>query len=123
GRIPAGATVERTVPTTVGGGDFIALELHDTDFGSAHLVVEAINRRFGAGIADAVDGRTIRVRAPQPASERVAFLAALEDVAIEAAVPAAKVIVNARTGSIVMNQAVTLEACAVAHGNLTVTIQ
>jgi flagellar P-ring protein precursor FlgI len=123
GRIPAGATVERAVATSLGGGDFVALELHDSDFGSARLVVEAINRRFGPATASAIDGRTIRVRAPQPASARVAFLGELEDVGVDTAVAAAKVIINARTGSVVMNQAVTLDACAVAHGNLTVTIQ
>jgi flagellar P-ring protein precursor FlgI len=86
-------------------------------------VVESGNKRFGDGYADAVDGRTIRVRAPAGPSARVAFMAEVENLSIEGSVAAAKVIINARTGSIVMNQAVTLDACAVAHGNLTVTIQ
>jgi flagellar P-ring protein precursor FlgI len=122
GRIAAGATVERAVPSALGDGDFVQLELRDTDFGVARSVVDAVNRRFGAPLASAVDGRTIRVRAPPSSDERVAFVAQVEDVAVETSVPAAKVIVNARTGSIVMNQAVTIDACAVAHGNLTVTI-
>ncbi len=123
GRIAGGATIERAVAASVGTGEFIQLELRDTDFGVARSVVDAVNRRFGVPVASAVDGRTIRVRAPISADERVAFVAQLEDVAVESSVPAAKVIINARTGSIVMNQAVTIEACAVAHGNLTVTIQ
>jgi flagellar P-ring protein precursor FlgI len=123
GRVPSGATVERAVPAPIGEDGYLALELHDTDFSVARQVVDALNKRYGDGAADAIDGRTIRVRAPAGAGARVAFLAEIENVTIEAAAPAAKVIINARTGSIVMNQAVTLEACAVAHGNLTVTIQ
>jgi flagellar P-ring protein precursor FlgI len=123
GRVPAGATVERAVPSPVGEAGFLALELRDTDFSIARQVVEAVNRKFGEGSADAVDGRTIRVKAPAGPSARVAFLADLENLTVEGAIPAARVIINARTGSIVMNQAVTLDACAVAHGNLTVTIQ
>jgi flagellar P-ring protein FlgI len=123
GRVPAGATVERAVPAAIGELGFLMLELRDTDFSVARQLVDAVNKRFGEGYADAVDGRTIRVRAPAGPSARVAFLADLENLTIEGASPAAKVIINARTGSIVMNQAVTLEACAVAHGNLTVTIQ
>jgi flagellar P-ring protein precursor FlgI len=121
GRIPNGATVERAVPMVVGQGEFINLELHDTDFGTARQVSQAINQQY-PDFATAVDGRTIRVRAPQGADERVGFLAALQELTVNAAAPAAKVIINARTGSIVMNQAVSIDACAVAHGNLTVTI-
>jgi flagellar P-ring protein precursor FlgI len=123
GRIPGGATVERVVPMSVGENGHIALELNETNFGVVRQVVAAVNRRFGEPVADAIDGRTIRVRAPADTSARIAFLAELEEVSIETVAPAAKVIFNARTGSIVMNQMVTLDACAVAHGNLTVTIQ
>jgi flagellar P-ring protein precursor FlgI len=123
GRVPAGATVERAVPAVVGEEGTLTLELHDGDFSVAHQVADVLNRRFGEGTANAQDARSIRVRAPAGASARVSFLAELENLPVDAATPAAKVIINARTGSIVMNQAVTLEACAVAHGNLTVTIQ
>ncbi len=122
GRVPGGATVERSVPAVLGGGDSLQVELRHSDFGVARSVVQAVNARFGADVASAVDGRVIRIRAPAGNDARVAFLAALEDVDVELAVPAARVIINARTGSIVMNQSVALEACAVAHGNLTVTI-
>ncbi|MGH8809197.1 MAG: flagellar basal body P-ring protein FlgI [Noviherbaspirillum sp.] len=122
GRISAGATVERAVPTLLGQGDVVHLELNDTDFSTASRVVSAINKRFGAETAAAQDGRVIRVRAPINSDERVSFLGALESLSITPAQMAAKVILNARTGSVVMNQAVTLDSCAVSHGNLSVVI-
>lgn len=122
GRISAGATVERSVPTALGQGDAIHLELNDTDFSTASKVVDAINSRFGQGTAAAQDGRVIRVRAPLNPNERVYFIGALESMSVTPAQMAAKVILNARTGSVVMNQAVTLDSCAVSHGNLSVVI-
>ena len=122
GRISSGATVERAVPTALGQGEMIYLELNDTDFSTASRVVEAVNRRFGPETAAAQDGRVIRVRAPANSDERVAFLGTLESMHITPAQMAAKVILNARTGSVVMNQAVTLDSCAVSHGNLSVVI-
>jgi len=121
GRIPSGATVERGVDNPIAQDPFVELELRDTDFSLARRVSDAVNRRFGSPLATAIDGRTIRVT--PTGTDRVAFVAELEDLAVETPVPAAKVILNARTGSIVMNEAVTIDACAVAHGNLTVTIQ
>ena len=122
GRISAGATVERAVPTSLGEGDAVYLELNDTDFSTAARVVEAINRQFGSDTAAAQDGRVIRVRAPTGSQERVAFLGSLESMNVTPAQMSAKVILNARTGSVVMNQAVTLDSCAVSHGNLSVVI-
>lgn len=122
GRISAGATVERAVPTALGQGDAVYLELNDTDFSTASRVVEAINHQFGTGTAAAQDGRVIRVLAPLESDRRVAFLGALESLHITPAQMAAKVILNARTGSVVMNQAVMLDSCAVSHGNLSVVI-
>jgi len=123
GRIPAGALVERSVPTPFLQGEFLQLELHATDFSNASRVASAINNAFGMGMANAMNGRTIRVRAPLSPDDRVAFLGRIQDLSIDKSVGAAKVIVNARTGSVVMNQAVALESCAIAHGNLTVKIQ
>ena len=126
GRVPGGATVERAVPSAAMSGDTITLELNETDFSAARRVAEAINKVMtsarGTAPAQALDGRTIRVATPLGPHERVAFLSEIEaiDVALDA--PAAKVIVNARTGSVVMNQAVTLAPSAVAHGNLSVTV-
>lgn len=121
GRISAGATVERAVPSTIGQTESVNLELKETDFSTATLVVEAINRRFSQNIAFAQNGRVINVQTPANSS-RVAFLAALESINVAPAAGSAKVIINARTGSVVMNQTVTLESCAVSHGNLSVTI-
>ncbi len=122
GRIPDGATVEKSVATPLADGDSIQLDLHSSDFATAREVVRAINAKMGGGTADAVDGRVVRVRMPPSADARVAFMAEIENLDIKLAMPSAKVVINARTGSIVMNQAVTLAACAVAHGSLSVTI-
>lgn len=122
GRVPGGATVERAVASPFMSGDFLRLELHNTDFGTAGRVADAINRRMGEGSAQALDGRVIQVRAPQSSNDRVAFLGRLENLPIDAEVAAARIIINARTGSVVLNQAVSLRPVAVAHGNLSVTV-
>jgi flagellar P-ring protein precursor FlgI len=122
GRIPNGATVERAVASPLMLGETIDLELHASDFGTARRVAAAINASMPGELAQALDGRVVRVRAPLDANERVSFMAHIEDLRVDVSVPPARVIVNARTGSVIMNQAVTLEACAVAHGNLSVTI-
>ena len=122
GRITNGATVERSVPSVLGSADFLQLELRTTDFTTVRRVVEAINGQLGDGIATAIDGRVIRVRAPQAMDNRIAFLSDIENLRVQPAPSIAKVIVNGRTGSVVMNQAVTLEPFAVAHGNLSVIV-
>ena len=122
GRVPSGATVERAVATPFLLSDRIRLELNVTDFSTAALVAESINKRFGADASMPLDGRVIEVRAPASAAERVRFMAELESIDIATVTPPARVIVNARTGSIVMNRSGTLEQAAVAHGNLSVTI-
>ncbi|RBA25786.1 flagellar P-ring protein precursor FlgI [Herminiimonas fonticola] len=122
GRISAGATVERAVATALGQGDVIYLELKESDFSTASRVADAVNARFGPQTASAQDGRVIRVIAPPDNNARVAFLGALESINVTPAQVSAKVIMNARTGSVVMNQAVTLDSCAVSHGNLSVVI-
>jgi flagellar P-ring protein precursor FlgI len=126
GRVPGGATVERAVPSPALTGDSVRLELSQTDFTLAGKVAEAINRTLGsagtAPLAQALDARVIQVRLPVDPAARVPFLAQLENVDVVQALPSPKVVVNARTGSVVMNQTVTLEPSAVAHGNLSVTI-
>jgi flagellar P-ring protein precursor FlgI len=122
GRIPEGATVERSVATPMNQGNSIQLDLNASDYATAREVVRVINNRMGSGTADAIDGRAVRVRMPESADARVAFMAEIENLDVKLQTPAAKVVINARTGSIVMNQAVTLAACAVAHGSLSVTI-
>ncbi|TMH30600.1 MAG: flagellar basal body P-ring protein FlgI [Betaproteobacteria bacterium] len=122
GRVPEGATVERSVATPLNQGDSLQLDLNSSDFNTAREVARAINERMGAGTAQALDGRVVRVRMPATPDARVTFMADIENLNVELASPAAKVVINARTGSVVMNQAVTLAACAVAHGSLSVTI-
>ena len=123
GRIPSGATVERAVPATVGQGDFINLELRETSFGTARLVSQAINALRGEAVAAAIDGRTVRVLSRGSVDERIAFISEIEELDVVTPKPAALVVVNSRSGAVVVNSAVTLEACAVAHGNLTVTVE
>ncbi|ARU31692.1 flagellar biosynthesis protein FlgI [Sulfuriferula sp. AH1] len=123
GRISSGATVERAVASALGQDNVIHLELNDTDFSTASRVVDAINQRFGKDTAAALDGRVIQVRTPVGSNERVAFLGNLESINVNPAQTIAKVIMNARTGSVVMNQSVTLDPCAVSHGNLSVVIK
>ncbi len=122
GRIPQGAQVERSVPTPLHEGDSITLGLNASDFQTARRVADAINARMGAGSATAIDGRTVQVQAPTAPGARVNFIAELEELPLESMTPSAKVVINARTGSVVLNQAVTLGPCAVAHGNLSITI-
>ena len=122
GRIPDGAQVERVVPTSLQDGPSINLSLNASDFQTARKVAQAINTQFGEGVAQALDGRTIKVTAPTNANDRVNFLAEMEELPIQNSIAAAKIIINARTGSIVLNQAVSLGACAIAHGNLSISI-
>jgi len=121
GRIPGGATVERSVASDALAADTFQLELNQTDFSTARSVVDAINRQVGADTASAIDGRVLQVRFPRE-QNRVAFLAALENIEVKLDAPPARVVVNARSGSVVMNQSVRLGACAVAHGSLSVTV-
>ncbi len=121
GRISEGATVERALPNTLLDQNIVRLELKDNDFSTANNVVDAINKKFGPQTAQAESGRVIQVRPPETMS-RVSFLANLEAINVSLAATQAKIILNARTGSVVMNKAVTLDSCAVSHGNLSVVI-
>jgi flagellar P-ring protein precursor FlgI len=122
GRIPEGALVERAVPTPLNQGDALQLDLNSSDYNTAREVARAINNRMGGAVAQAVDGRRVTVRMPESPDARVSFMAEIENLNVDLAKPAARVIINARTGSVVVNESVTLSACAVAHGSLSVTI-
>ena len=122
GRIPDGASVERAVPTPLAEGNSLQLGLNASDYATARAVAAAINAAKGEGTAAAIDGRTVRVKVPAAGGERVGFLADIENLSLALEQPAARIVLNARTGSVVMNDAVTLGPCAVAHGNLSVTI-
>jgi flagellar P-ring protein precursor FlgI len=119
GTIPNGAVVERSVPGAAPGGS-VTLNLHEFDFTTAARIVAAIDAAFGPGHAHAVDGVTIEV-APPP-GDRIAFLSRLETLEVSPGAAPSKVIVNARTGTVVMGGEVTVLPAAVAHGSLTVSI-
>lgn len=119
GRIPSGAIVERSVPAAANAGN-VTLNLHEADFTTAARIVSAVDRAFGPGRARALDGVTIDITPPP--GDRIGFLAALEALEVDPGTAAAKVIVNARSGTVVMGGQVSVLPAAVAHGSLTVTI-
>jgi len=122
GRIPDGASVERSVASPVFDSVRAQLDLKETDYAMARTVAGAINAAKGDGTAMAVDGRTVTLRMPEAMQDRVGFLADVHGLSLEVEKPAARIVLNARTGSVVINDAVTLGSCAVAHGSLTVTV-
>ncbi len=122
GRITGGATIERELPTQFGAGNTINLQLNQDDFTMAQQIADTINRRSGFGNATALDARTVQVRAPQGGSGQVRLLADIQNLEVGGVPQDAKVIINSRTGSVVMNREVTLDTCAVAQGNLSVTV-
>lgn len=122
GRIPRGATVERNVPTPFLESEHLILNLHKGDFSTANNVVEAINGIFGPQVAVALDGTSIRIQAPADPAQRVSFMSLIENIEVEHARPAARVIVNSRTGTIVIGGDVKVTPAAVTHGSLTVQV-
>ena len=122
GRVPQGATVEKMVETPFLENEFLILNLHRSDFSTAASVAEAIDKIFGDGIAVAIDGSSIRVRAPVDPSQRVSFVGLLESVEVEPSAPPAQVIVNSRTGTIIINGNVRVTPAAITHGSLTVRV-
>lgn len=122
GRIPNGAIVERSVPSSFGQAGSIVLNLHRPDFTTANRMAEAINEWIGLGTAKPIDGTSVSVVAPQDYDQRVAFASLLENITFEPGSAAAKVIVNSRTGTVVISQNVTVDEAAVSHGSLIVTI-
>lgn len=123
GRIPNGATIEREVESPFSRGDTITFNLMRPDFTTARRVVEAINDNLGPDMAYAHDATAISVRAPRDPSQRVSFLSILENIEVEPAQESARVVINSRTGTIVIGQNVKVSPAAVTHGSLTVTIQ
>ena len=122
GRIPNGAMVERAVPTAFSQGDSLVLNLHRSDFTTSRRVAEQINHLLGEGMAASMDATSIRVRAPRDPSQRVSFLSVLENLNVEPAMDAAKVVINSRTGTIIIGQNVRVSPVAITHGGLTVAI-
>jgi len=122
GRIPNGASVEREVPTAFARGDSVMLNLHQPDFTTANRLSDVINDTMGPGTARPTDGSTVRVSAPIDPGQRVAFVSMLENLTLQPGAPPAKVIVNSRTGTVVIGSNVQVMPAAVTHGSLTVTI-
>lgn len=122
GRVPNGATVERMVPTALGTAESLVLNLNTLDFTTAARLTAAVNASLGAGTASTIDGISIRVRAPADEAQRVAYLSHIENLEVEPAQAAAKVIVNSRTGTVVIGANVRVTPAAVAHGSLVVRI-
>lgn len=123
GRIPNGASVERAVPNPFANGDSVVFNLHEPDFTTARRVVDAINLALGSEDAQAIDAVSISVQAPTEPSKRVAFIGYLEEIDVRPGEGAGKIIVNSRTGTIVIGNHVTVGPAAVTHGSLTVTIK
>lgn len=123
GRIPNGATVERQVPTSMGDANSVILNLHNADFTTAHRLTKVINDTFGMGTAQALDATSIRVSAPVDPAQRVTYVSMLENLELTPDDAPARVIVNSRTGTVVIGQNVRVSAAAVSHGSLTVTIK
>jgi flagellar P-ring protein precursor FlgI len=123
GRIPNGAIVEREVHSPfANSGNLVTLNLNRSDFTTAHNLMEAVNEFFGPGTAVALDGSSVRVRGPEDPTQKVAFVSLLENIEVEHGRAAARVIINSRTGTVVIGSEVQVDEAAVAHGSLIVTI-
>lgn len=122
GRIPKGATVEKLVPTTFLTSESLVLNLHQGDFSTANSVAEAVNNIFGPSVAVAIDANSIKVNAPVDPSQRVSFVSLLENIEVLPAEPPAKVIINSRTGTIVISGQVMVRPAAVSQGSLSVRV-
>jgi len=123
GRIPRGASVEVAAPTPFAGERYLVLNLHRPDFTTAERLSETINAFIGKGSAVPIDATSIRVQAPESAGQKVAFVSTLENLTLEPGEAPARVIINSRTGTVVISQHVRVMPAAVSHGSLTVTIQ
>ena len=122
GRIPDGATVERQVDNSFDKSDHLIFNVNSNDFSTTAAITEKINEVFGEGTAFAMDGVSLAVRAPVGLSERVSFVGMIENLNVEPGIPAAKVVINSRTGTVVINQQVKISAAAVSHGTVNVSV-
>jgi flagellar P-ring protein FlgI len=123
GRVPNGATVERSVASQFTQGDSVVLNLNEQDFTTASRLVLSVNKSLGADTASIIDGGSIRVRAPVDATQRVAFVSTLENLELDPGSAAARVIINSRTGTVVISTNVRVSPAAVSHGSLSVSIK
>lgn len=121
-RVPGGATVERVVDSPFASAEQLMINVRQGDFTTTTAIVNAINSRFGEGVAQAVDSVSVAVRAPQDTSQRVAFMSMVENLEVQPGEPPARVVVNARTGTVVISRNVRVTAAAVSHGTISVAI-
>ena len=121
-RIPSGATVERIVDNPFDKADRIVLNVRESDFTTANAIVNAINNRFGNDVARALDGVSITLQAPADLTQRVAFMSMVENIDVMPGEPTARVVVNAKTGTVVISRNVRVTAAAVTHGTISVSI-
>jgi len=121
-RIPGGAQVEREVDTPLDKSDHVVFNLRETDFTTATSMVQAINKQFGGDVARAIDGMSVAVRAPEDTSQRIGFISMIENMDIVPGEPPARVVVNARTGTVVISRNVRVDAAAVTHGTISVSV-
>jgi len=121
-RVPAGATVERVVENPFATAEQLILNVREGDFTTTTAIINAINSRFGADVANALDGVSISIRAPQDLSQRVAFMSMIENLDVLPGEPPARVVINSRTGTVVISRNVRVTAAAVSHGTISVAI-
>ena len=121
-RIPGGAIVERAVENPFEKAELLVMNLRDNDFSTSSSIVAAINKKLGDGVAQAIDGTSISVRPPQDLNQRVSFMGLLENIEVTPSEPNARVVINSRTGTVVINRAVRVTAAAVSHGTISVAI-
>lgn len=122
GRIPNGAILERLIETPFETADHFVLNVRDADFSTANAIASAINERYGVGMATAIDAVSVAVRAPEDMSAKVGFLSDIELMEVDPGAPMARVVINSRTGTAVINRSVRVGAAAVSHGTLMVRI-
>lgn len=122
GRVPSGATVEKMVQTPFSTSEYLVLNLRNSDFTTNRRLAAAINETFGMGTAEALDAVSTRILAPSDISQRVAFVSMIENLEVEPAAPPARVVVNSRTGTVVISRNVRVDAAAVTHGGIKVTV-
>lgn len=121
-RVPNGATVERMVETPFDSSDHVVLNVRESDFTTTTAIVNAVNKNFGEGTARAIDGMSLAIRAPADMSQRVAFMSLVENLDVVPGEPPARVVINSRTGTVVISRNVRVTAAAVAHGTISVAI-
>ena len=121
-RIPSGATVEKLVENPYEQAEHIVMNVREADFTTTNAIVTAVNRQFGAGTARAIDPMSLAIRAPEDLTQRLAFMSLIENMQVQPGEPPARVVVNSRTGTVVISRNVRVTAAAVAHGTISVAV-